>query len=248
LPHDRYAELLKATLFMNIIPAINETDFKEIKNKINLTKDFGAEWAHIDVADGKFAPNKLWNNPRDLITNYQLPITKPNIEVHLMVENPDEVLGDWIKAGAKRVIAHIEAINFGKSDFHKEVRLPYIEKMKKQCEDAGVELALAINPDTPIEHLFESYESYEMESRKIGSFLILAVNPGLPGQKFQENQLDKIRALRQKMPDVIIMVDGGVNLETAPKIKEAGADILVSASYIWNNKDPEAAYQKLQTI
>lgn len=214
---------------MVVIPAINEMDFEEIKKKIKTAADFGAEWVHLDVADGKFTKNVLWNNPKDLeslrATAYDL---RANLEVHLMVQNPDEVLDSWLDAKVKRVIIHLESAKD-------------IDVMKMKCVAFGVELFLAIKPDTPVERLF----GYEGDA---SGFLILAVNPGLAGQKFQENQLEKIRALRQKFPDAKIEVDGGVNLENAPRIKEVGADILVSASYIWNNGSPKQAYLDLLSI
>lgn len=221
---------------MQVIPAVNETDFKEIKKKIKTAADFGADpavdgasWVHLDVADGKFTKNVLWNNPKDLeglrATGYEL---RTNLEVHLMVQNPDEVLDSWLDTKIKRIIVHLESVKD-------------LDVMKMKCVAFGVELFLAIKPDTPVEHFF----SHEGDA---DGFLILAVNPGLAGQKFQENQLEKIKTLRQKFPDAKIEVDGGVNLETAPRIKEAGADILVSASYIWGSEDWKKSYENLLAI
>ncbi len=207
---------------MQIIPAINETDFEEVKKKIKLAQEFGAEWVHLDVSDGKFTKNKLCNNPEDL---KELGL---KIEVHLMVENPDEVLDSWLDAKVKRIIVHLESVRD-------------LDVMKMKCLAFGAELFLAIKPDTPVKHLF-SHEG------NANGFLILAVNPGLAGQKFQENQLEKIKALRQKFPDAKIEVDGGINADNAKAIKDAGADILVSASYIWSMKNPKDAYLKLNNI
>ncbi|MBI4992248.1 MAG: ribulose-phosphate 3-epimerase [Candidatus Harrisonbacteria bacterium] len=213
---------------MQVIPAINETIFSEIEDKIKKAHAFGAGWVHLDVSDGKFTKNTLWNNPKDLAGIYATREQHPHIEVHLMVENPDEVLDDWLDAGVKRVIVHVEAVKD-------------VDVMKMKCGMFGVQLVLASNPDTPVEQLLK----YKDDT---GEFLILAVNPGLAGQKFQENQLEKIKTLRQKFPDAKIEVDGGVNLENAPKIKEAGADILVAASAIWGSKDPKEAYNKLSEV
>ncbi len=212
---------------MQIIPAINEISFEEVKKKIKATKNFGSDWVHLDAAGGKFTKNKLWNNPADLL-KVKSEMLNVKIEVHLMVENPDEVFEDWIDAGVKRIIVHLESVKD-------------IETIKEKCELLNVDLFLAIKPDTKAEKLFEY-------GNRSDGFLILSVNPGLAGQKFQESQLDKIRALRQKFPDVKIEVDGGVNLETASKIKEAGADIIVSASYIWESRNPKEAYLKLKNI
>lgn len=220
--------------YMTVIPAINETSFEEVKKKIKVAEDFGAtaadggaSWIHLDVSDGKFTKNILWNNPSDL-SNVKGQLSNVNLEVHLMVQNPDEVLDQWLDAKVKRIIVHLESVRD-------------LDVMKMKCVAFGAELFLAIKPDTPVEHFF----SHEGDAN---GFLILAVNPGLAGQKFQENQLEKIKALRQKFPDAKIEVDGGVNLENAPKIKSAGADILVSASHIWNSENPKQAYENLLNI
>lgn len=212
---------------MTVIPAINETDFEEIKKKINQAKNFGAEWVHLDVSDGKFTKNQLWNNPADL-SKVQSPKSKVKFEVHLMVQNPDEVLDAWLDAKVKRVIIHAEAVKD-------------MDVMKMKCVAFGAELFLAIKPDTPVEHLF----SHEGD---VNGFLILAVNPGLAGQQFQANQLEKIKLFREKLPNVILEVDGGVNLGNVIAIKNAGADILVSASAIWDSENPNETYKNLQSL
>jgi len=213
---------------MIVIPAINETDFVGIEDKIKKAHAFGAGWVHLDVSDGKFTKNTLWNNPKELVDIYATREQHPHIEAHLMVENPDEVLDGWLDAGVKRVIVHVESARD-------------IGVMKMKCGMFGVQLVLASKPDTPVEQLLK----YKNDT---DGFLILAVNPGLAGQKFQESQLEKIKTLRQKFPDVKIEVDGGVNLETAPKIKTAGADILVAASAIWGSENIKEAYINLQKL
>jgi len=210
---------------MHVIPAINEMDFSDIKKKINIAEEFGAEWVHIDVTDGLFTKNFLWNDPRQL--RGEISEFKLNIEIHLMVQNPDGTIQEWLEAGAKRIIVHIEAVK-------------NVDQLEEVCEKYGAELVLAANPDTSVEHLLQ-YPYVE-------SFLILAVIPGVAGQKFQESQLDKISALRSKLPDAKIEVDGGVNLENISRIRQAGADRLAAASAIWGSGDPKAAYAELSSI
>ena len=208
---------------MAIIPAINEVNFEEIKKKVLLVQSFGSKWAHLDVADGKFTKNVLWNNPEELKVESEK--WKVKIEVHLMVESPEDVLEEWLKTGIKRIFVHYESIK----DF---------ELLRDKCRAAGVELGLAIGPHIPVEGLFE-YKG------RVSYFLILAVEPGISGQEFQDNQLEKIRVLREKIPNAKIEVDGGINIRNAFDIKQAGADVLVSSSYIWNSGNPKEAYEFL---
>lgn len=210
---------------MQTIPSINTTDFEELKELVNEAKEFGANWVHLDVTDGKFSKAILWNNPKELTKS---GIAKTvNMEVHLMVNKPDKALSDWLKTGVKRLIVHLESAK-------------NIQKMKTACDEAGAELALAVNPNTPVEKLL----GYSWLSR----VLILAVSPGPAGQLFRKDQLKKIKALREKMPDVKIEVDGGINLKIGKLCKLAGANILVSAKYIFGNKDPKAAFKKLSNL
>ncbi len=210
---------------MIVIPAINETSFSEIEKKIKTASEFGAEWVHLDVSDGKFTANLLWNNPDDL-PGVMDQVLGVSVEVHLMVENPEQVVADWIDAGVKRIIVHAEAVGD-------------LESLASLCAKDSVELFVAGNPDTPVGKFLEN---------NVGSFLVLAVNPGKAGQKFGENQLEKIKLLRAQVPDAKIIVDGGVNLENASQIKNAGADMLVAASAIWGSADPAEAYSKLVNL
>lgn len=211
---------------MLVIPSINATNFKDLKALIKKVQTFGTNWVHLDVTDGKFTLVKLWNNPRELkVISSKLKI---RLEVHLMVNNPDEVLGSWLSAGVKKAIVHVESAKD-------------ISAMAGECLASGAELALAVNPETPITRLLK-YKDWLKQA------LILAVAPGPAGQKFGMDQLKKIKSLRQKMPNVKIEVDGGVNLETGKLCKKAGADILVSAKYIFSGKNPKAAYQQLKKI
>jgi len=207
---------------MFVIPVINEAEFGEVLKKIKIAAKF-SPWLHFDIADGKFTNHKTWDNPKDLVN------LKSNIEIHLMVENPEIVVKDWVEAGVKRIIFHLEAINIWKFNFHREVELPKIE------------IGVAINPETPAENLTPYL-------KEIKFVQILAVKPGPGGQKFQPAVLEKIKFLKKNYPDVIIEVDGGINLENAKLAKEAGTDIIVSASYIFGSSDPRKAYQALTAI
>jgi ribulose-phosphate 3-epimerase len=182
--------------------------------------------AHFDVADGAFTFYKSWDGPEDLAG------IKPafDFEVHLMVEDPRSETERWLAAGAKRIIAHLEV-----------TPLPLFAAIAALAQAAGAEAVLALNPETPITEAVPYFGS-------TSNFLILAVHPGLSGQKFLSLVLEKVEFLRREAPNAKIEVDGGVNLETARAAIAAGADSLVSGSDIFDNSDPEGEYEKLRAI
>lgn len=145
-----------------------------------------------------------------------------------MVENPDEVFESWFKAGAKRIIVHLES-----------VKNP--EAISEIAKSYDAEVMLAILPDTSAEKLLPYAKRFQY-------FQILCVSPGPSGQKFHEACLGKVKFLQEKLPGATIEVDGGINLETDRLAKDAGADILVSGAYILNSSDPEKAYKELSLI
>ncbi|MBI2594850.1 MAG: ribulose-phosphate 3-epimerase [Candidatus Colwellbacteria bacterium] len=214
-----------------IIPAINYRDYEEAAVAAKKISEF-SEWAHIDVGDGVFTPNVSWGNLEEFShLASELPLLR--FEVHLMVVNPEEVIEQWFKAGAERVIVHFEAM----TDPHRilEVALKY----RSPTAIDGGRVMLAINPGTSAEELVPYLNSFP-------GFQVLAVPPGPSGQKFNESVLEKMKFLREKAPNAIIEVDGGINPETAELVREAGANILVSGSYIMNSPDPKGAFQALE--
>jgi len=209
---------------MQVIPVINCPNFKCAKNLTETAVQFRSGWVHIDVVDGNFAKNVTWGNPNELAS---IKAAYPNInfEIHLMVEEPEEVIKAWFQGGAKRVIVHLETIS--NPDLLLDV-----------ADEHGGEVMLAIAPSTPVDLLLPHTNSFRY-------FQILAVSPGPAGQKFKMEILEKIRFLRQMAPDAKIEVDGGITPETARLAKIAGADIVASASYIFGSKNPKQAYEEL---
>lgn len=183
-------------------------------------------WAHFDVADGIFTFHKSWDEPA------RLKDIKPDFdfEVHLMVENPRPTAERWLAAGAKRIIVHLETAS-----------PELFAEIAAMAEEAGAEAVLALNPETPA----RAAAPYTGIAKK---FLVLAVHPGLSGQKFLPVVLEKIPLLRRMAPDSWIEVDGGVNVETGRAALDAGADALVSGSDIFDNPDPEGEYKKLRKL
>lgn len=223
---------------MVVIPAINAKTFDEAKKQIETAAEF-SDWIHIDITDGVFSPAQIWGSPEELkklVSELQfleveppMEVQPPYFEVHLMVANPEGVIDSWLRTGlVKRVIVHLEAMTDS---------VYILEKCKKY----GVEAMLAINPVTEVGRLSAHFDDFHY-------FQILAVYPGLAGQKFKPEVLEKIKFLRKAVPNAKLEVDGGITPEAGKLAKEAGADILVSASYILSSPDPRKAYQELKNL
>lgn len=213
---------------MEVIPVINCTEKACAEEKIAVAKTFlkDGEFLHVDVADGAFTFHKTWNDT----AGWQAIRSPFPLEVHLMVEDPREYLAPWLAAGAKRFIIQIETVD-GDS----------MRDIVSECKKEQAEVMLSSNPETPVEDL----TPYLHDTSR---FQVLTVNPGLAGQKFLPLTLEKVKWLKYAIPHAIIEVDGGITLETAKWVKEAGADIIVSASYIFGSRDPKKAYEELKKI
>lgn len=193
-----------------LIPSIIAKDFTDFQAKVDLVKEY-VSWVHLDVVDGKFAPNLTWGDPTEL-KSYKSPV---NIEVHLMVQNPEAHIADWVSSGAKRIFFHHES-----TAAHGQI----IEL----CKTNGVEVGIALLPETIpaiLEPLIE----------KIDAVLLLGVTPGFYGSTLQENIFQKIHSLHEAHPNITIEVDGGMNPDTAPRAVKEGASLIVSGSYIFNS-------------
>ncbi|MDI6821178.1 MAG: ribulose-phosphate 3-epimerase [Patescibacteria group bacterium] len=212
---------------MVIIPVANCPDFKCVKKRISQIKEMGSAWVHIDITDNKFTETVTWSEPNDLL-KIKNELSGLNIEVHLMIERPEDVLESWLKAGVKRVIVHVEAVN-------------NFEFLKSKCREAQVGLMLALKPTTPISEIYPYFDELEFVQ-------ILAVMPGPSGQAFDDCVLEKIRTVKQRASNIVIEVDGGINLETAKSSIEVGAEIITSGSYIFGSRNPEKAYKELTGI
>lgn len=206
---------------IEVIPTIIAKDFQELREKIKRVEPY-VEWAQLDVMDGKFVDNLTWDKSADL---EKLEI-KLNLEVHLMVENPENMIGEWIESRAKRLIVHFESSR-------------KIKEVIKRIKDANLGAGLAINPQTPIEVVDDFILDLDL-------ILVMTVEPGRGGQKLIEDTLVKIKRLRDVYPNVKIEADGGINLETAPKAVRAGADTLAIGSAIFGSRDIEKTINELE--
>jgi len=204
-----------------VIPAINAASLKEAEEKIARAESF-AEWVHFDLADGTFTPNKLWGTVPEII-ELQKSFLKPFFEVHLMTRTPFLYGPALLEAGIERVIIHAEVVTEAEVLEHVRDKRHYM---------------LSLLPETRIEaamHLLPYFLQYQ----------VLSVHPGSSGQPFQEDILPKVQFLRGYLPDATIEVDGGIEDRTAIRAVRAGADTLVSASYIFGDPSPEEAYKRL---
>ncbi len=206
-----------------IAPSILSADFANMQAECEMINRSEADWFHVDVMDGMFVPNITFGMP--VIKAFKQHAQKP-FDVHLMIEQPERYIVDFKQAGADILTVHYEA----STHLHRT-----IQTIHKQGMKAGV----ALNPHTNIELLDDILPDVDL-------VLIMSVNPGFGGQKFIENSYRKISKLKnliiQRNSQALIEVDGGVNRDNAPKLIEAGADVLVAGSFIFKSENP------LQTI
>ncbi|NLU09795.1 MAG: ribulose-phosphate 3-epimerase [Tepidanaerobacter acetatoxydans] len=213
---------------VKVAPSILSADFGCLSEEIKKVENGGADLLHIDVMDGHFVPNITLGPP--VISSLKGKTVLP-FDVHLMIENPERHIDDFIKAGADIITVHAE------STIH-------LHRLVNYIKNKGIKPGVALNPSTPLSDL-----QYILDD--IYMILIMSVNPGFGGQKFIPNMLEKIkdlkRILKQENPEILIEVDGGINEENAPDIIKAGADILVAGSAIYQSSNPGDVIKKIKT-
>lgn len=212
-----------------VAPSILSADFSKLGADIEMLNQSVADYIHCDVMDGVFVPNISFGIP--VIQKVSEIATKP-LDVHLMIVNPDQYIVPFKKAGAEILTVHYEAC-------------PHLHRTVHAIKDEGMKASVCLNPHTPVHLLDDIIMDLDM-------VLIMSVNPGFGGQKFIKNTYQKIRRLKEmiatKNPDCLIEVDGGVNFETGLNLYEAGADVLVSGSFIFSADDPLATIQTLKEL
>ena len=199
-----------------VAPSLLAADFSRLKEEVQEVEKCGAEYLHLDVMDGNFVPNISFGSP---VISAIRPHSNLVFDVHLMVEEPDRFIKDFVDAGADIITVHVEATKH----LHRTIQL---------IKSYGKKVGVALNPATPIETLKHVVKEIDM-------ILIMSVNPGFGGQAFIPEVLSKIEELRKLYPEMDIEVDGGVNDKTVEAIKEAGANILVAGSYLFSGNYKE---------
>lgn len=212
-----------------ISPSLLSADFLNLTKDLEMLNDSSADWVHVDMMDGVFVPNISIGFP--VLSNLKKVCNK-ELDVHYMVVHPEQYIERTAKAGAKVMTVHQEAC-------------VHLHRTISEIKTNGMMAGVALNPSTPICMLEDVIADIDM-------VLLMSVNPGFGGQKFIENTINKTRRLKQLIKEsgskALIEVDGGVNATTAPRLVGAGADILVSGSYIFKSPNPIKTISELSQL
>nr|WP_294935784.1 ribulose-phosphate 3-epimerase [uncultured Flavobacterium sp.] len=202
-----------------IAPSVLAADFANLQRDIEMINQSEADWFHIDIMDGHFVPNLSYGMP--VVEAIKKHATKP-LDVHLMIEQPERYIETFAKIGADIITVHYEATT-------------HLHRTLTQIKNAGCKAGVVLNLSTPVSVLEDILPECYM-------VLIMSINPGFGGQKFEEITYNKVRKLRKMIDeqglDTLIEIDGGVTDKNAKQLVEAGANVLVAGSYIFNAKDP----------
>jgi ribulose-phosphate 3-epimerase len=215
---------------MNLIaPSVLAADFANLQRDSEMINASEADWFHVDIMDGVFVPNISFGFP--VIEALKKHATKP-LDVHLMIVQPEKYLAQFKKSGADILTVHFEACN-------------HLHRTIQEIKELGMQAGVALNPHTSVELLENVLENLDL-------VCLMSVNPGFGGQKFIERTYDKIKKLRMmanKMnPSLKIEIDGGVNAQNAKALTDAGADVLVAGSFVFNSANPSQTIHDLKGI
>ncbi len=212
-----------------VSPSLLAANFLDLTGEVEMINRSAANWLHMDIMDGTFVPNMSFGFS---VLNAVGKVCQKPLDVHFMVVNPEKWIEQTAKAGAEMMTVHYEACT-------------HLHRTIQQIHDAGMKAGVALNPATPVSVLEDIIDDVDM-------VLLMSVNPGFGGQKFIPNTLKKVRRLRQMITEakrnVIIEIDGGVNLETGAQLVEAGANALVAGSFVFKADKPESMIQQLKEL
>ena len=212
-----------------VAPSLLASNFLKLEEECKMVNESEADWFHLDVMDGRFVPNISFGLP--VIEKISSVANKP-CDVHLMIEEPERYASDFRNAGADHLIVHLEVCR-------------HLHRNIEQIKSLGMKAGVAINPHTPVELLQDVLHEIDI-------VCMMSVNPGFGGQKFIPHSLEKIKKLRKRIDQlelkVLIEVDGGVNLENAKIIVDAGAHVLVAGNTVFSSPDPKSVISQLKKL
>ena len=210
-----------------VAPSILAADFANLQRDVEMLNQSEGDWMHVDVMDGRFVPNISFGFP---VLKAVKKYSKKFLDVHLMIVEPDKYIKEFVEAGADSITVHFEVC-------------PNLHRTVQFIKELGCKASVAINPHTTVASLEDIILDLDM-------VLIMSVNPGFGGQKFIQNtykKLNDIKSLKRRYnTELLIEVDGGVDINNAAKLVEAGANVLVAGSSVFSSPDPLAAIAALK--
>lgn len=212
-----------------VAPSVLASDFANLQREITMINESQADWIHVDIMDGVFVPNLSMGIP--VVEAIKRHAKKP-LDVHLMIVDPGRYVETFKKAGADNISVHVEAC-------------PHLHRNIEQIKALGCKAGVAINPHTSI-------REFENVIQDIELICVMSVNPGFGGQKFIEHTYEKVRQFKKMITEsgskALIEIDGGVNMQNAKLLVEAGADVLVAGNFVFSASDPKSVISQLKTI
>ena len=212
-----------------VSPSLLAANFLDLRSDVEMINNSEADWLHLDIMDGMFVPNISFGFP---VIEAVAKLCKKPLDVHYMIEKPERYIAKTASIGAMMMNVHYEACT-------------HLHRTIQEIHNAGMKAGVTLNPSSPVCLLEDIIDDVDM-------VLLMSVNPGFGGQKFIENTIRKVKSLRKLIKEsnskALIEVDGGVQGETAPRLVEAGVDVLVSGSYVFKSNDPYKTIHDLKEL